>query len=237
MKMLQSSFTRVLTASARSCWSGKFAQSDAGQPPTGPIFAHRHSATHQPLGFSPDFARYLQQLHASVNTYLAIQVGNPKEAGDAMLVFFSVSLSLSLLAKNIFMAATHKSQKVPNVICLPFLFAFFHAVYFCLGAINPFLLLFRLWDNKLLWQKAFNGLATKFRNFFAICRHHNNLRLINQKFSLPQKRLEMNLMNIGRWRANQIVVESFWLAIKLILMSSARVCQFLGNTLRFGSRN
>lgn len=56
----------------------------------------------------------------------------------------SLSLSLSLLAKNIFMAATHKSQKVPNVICLPFLFAFFHAVYFCLGAINPFLLLFRL---------------------------------------------------------------------------------------------
>jgi len=36
MKMLQSSFTRVLTASARSCWSGKFAQSDAGQPPTFP---------------------------------------------------------------------------------------------------------------------------------------------------------------------------------------------------------
>jgi len=42
-----------------------------------------------PPRFSPDFPRYLQQLHASVNTYLAIQVGNPKDAGDAMLVFLS----------------------------------------------------------------------------------------------------------------------------------------------------
>jgi len=65
-----------------------------------------------------------------------------------------------------------------------------------------------------LSQKAFNGLATKFRNFFAICRH-NNLRLINQKFS-PQKAFR-NEPNEG----GQIAVESFCLAIKLILMSYA----------------
>lgn len=122
MKMLQSSFTRVLTASARSCWSGKFAQSDAGQPPTGPIFAHRLYATHHPLGFSPDFPRYLQQLHASVNTYLAIQVGNPKEAGDAMLVFFSVSLSLSLFWPKTFLWLRHiKAKKYRmSFVCLSF---------------------------------------------------------------------------------------------------------------------
>lgn len=186
----------------------------------------------------PWFSSLLTTTTCQCQHILGHSSGQPQGSWRRHIGFLlCLSLSLSLLAKNIFMAATHKSQKVPNVICLPFLFAFFHAVYFCLGAINPFLLLFRLWDNKLLWQKAFNGLATKFRNFFAICRHHNNLRLINQKFSLPQKRLEMNLMNIGRWRENQIVVESFWLAIKLILMSSDRVCQFLGNTLRFGSRN
>jgi len=175
MKMLQSSFTRVLTASARSCWSGKFAQSDAGQPPT---FPPRRTAKPPPR-FSPDFPRYLQQLHASVNTYLAIQVGNPKDAGDAMLVFLSFSWP-----KHTFLWLWHKSQKAPNVICLLCLF------FLC--AINPFsffFFVFPLWDNKLLSQKAFNGLATKFRNFFAICRLEMNLmrvaKLLSKVFVWP----------------------------------------------------